>query len=321
MKNVLIAFMAIVFVFGAMYITAAYGSGAVYDSDGSGPITSGPPASLGTCSSVESWTDANDLLVCGDLEVIGNLSVDSILYADNLWLNDAQRAYWGTSADAVLEWEVNQTNHHFALGVGATSKILHVALKTSIATDHSFANRATPTVIISSDDKTTPAERLELTHDGTDGVITTASGDLLAVPASLSFVVEGTKGSTTMIKSKTESVTFAADPGDASKATTGTAIPDGALLMGVSTRVTTAGTNCTSIDVGVAGVDDNQFADNAAITANSTTDNSDATAVFALYHPTLSDTEITVTGVGGNCFDLVVAITTHYLDVSAATSN
>jgi hypothetical protein len=129
------------------------------------------------------------------------------------------------------------------------------------------------------------------------------------------------KGAATWVRTKTESVTFAADPGDASKATTGTLIPDGAWLIGVTTRVTTGNTGgCTSMDIG-DGADVDLWGNDQGISQNDTTTNADATANWS--NPELTGQEVTITAVGGDgaCDDMVVAITAHYFEPSAATSN
>lgn len=126
------------------------------------------------------------------------------------------------------------------------------------------------------------------------------------------------KGQTTAIKKNTETLTFAANPGDATK-TTSSLIPDGAILLGITTRVTTTATNCTSVDIG-NGVDVDMFGAATAITQNTTTDNSDATAQFAM-NPATSAQNVTITANGGNCFDGVWDVTAHYIEVGAATSN
>lgn len=132
-----------------------------------------------------------------------------------------------------------------------------------------------------------------------------------------SVIIITTKGAGTYYTSKVESVTFAGNPGDASKTTVGSIIPLGAFVVGVSSRVTTAGTNCTSFDLGVSG-DTNQFGGTLAITQGSTSDNTDATATFANPQITAAE-EIIVTANGGNCFDMVVAITVHYINNRAAS--
>jgi hypothetical protein len=142
--------------------------------------------------------------------------------------------------------------------------------------------------------------------------------DALEVPGVIyadGDIEQGTaKGAVTQITTSTESLTFA---NDASKTTSGL-IPDGAWLMAVTTRVTTAGAGCTDVDIG-DGTTVNLFADAAAVADGTTTDNSNAQANFA--NPVLSATEVTVTANGGNCTAGVWAVTAHYIDFTAATTD
>lgn len=140
------------------------------------------------------------------------------------------------------------------------------------------------------------------------------------------LAVEGEIGkqAKTLITLKEESVTFPGNPGAASVVTVGNIIPDGAFVTNVTTRVTTAATNCTDVDIGIAAIDTDMFADATAIAYATTTTNSDANvaAVWTSITPSTSGAkEITVTANGGNCFDGVWAITVHYIDATAAISD
>lgn len=140
----------------------------------------------------------------------------------------------------------------------------------------------------------------------------------------------GANGQATVLKTKTETVTFAADPGEASKATTGSIIPAGAYVVGVTGRVTVADTSSqvTSIDIGIAAKDTDAFADGIAVTLGTTftvadgNSGADYSATSLGIQPSVAAQEITITGVGGdgNAEDLAVAITVHYIDCTAATS-
>jgi hypothetical protein len=126
------------------------------------------------------------------------------------------------------------------------------------------------------------------------------------------------KGAFTNSRIKPETLTFQGGGGDASKTTTGSIFVDGGHVTHVTGRVKTAGTTCTSMDIG-DGVDVDLFGDNIAVTDTTTFDASDATANWS--NPQLADGEITITGVGGNCVDLVVDLYVHYLEGVAATSD
>ncbi len=128
---------------------------------------------------------------------------------------------------------------------------------------------------------------------------------------------ETSKGGILKYDSKVETVTFAGG-GEASKTTTTTMIPAGAMLDAVTTYVTVTDTGaCTSMDIG-DGTDVDLFANDSTMTQGDTTANDDFTD--ALANPYTSNTEITVTGVGGNCADLAVRITTWYRLATADTT-
>lgn len=130
-------------------------------------------------------------------------------------------------------------------------------------------------------------------------------------------------GEATWIRTNREQVTFAANPGDASKVTTALC-PQGSVVQGISARVSTAGTNCADMDIG-DGVDQDRYGDAIAVTADTTTDNSDATADWrdACAGAACNVTVTGTNGAGGaaNCFDMVVDLVCHYTWVSAQTSD
>lgn len=136
------------------------------------------------------------------------------------------------------------------------------------------------------------------------------------------FAVQGNviaKGQKTLCTVNAETLTFAANPGDASKVTS-TLVPDGAVVSLITTRVLTAGTNCTSIDIG-DGTDVDMFADNSSVADTTTTNGAQVTDATRLGALATSAWNVTVTGVGGNCFDLSIRIEAHYCTGVASTSD
>ena len=142
-----------------------------------------------------------------------------------------------------------------------------------------------------------------------------------AHPSRTPFFVQTIKGARTTIPPPvTKVLTFAAAAGDATKTTSGL-IPKGAVLTGITTRVNVTGTTCTSINIG-DGADPDLYAVTAPVAVNGVTGGANTKSYTAVWsNPQLSTSEVTVTGVGGNCVDLVIAVTAHYTTVSAATSN
>jgi hypothetical protein len=128
------------------------------------------------------------------------------------------------------------------------------------------------------------------------------------------------KGARTAIALNVESVTFPGGGGAASQVTVGSLIPDGAILDGISTYVTTAdnGGACTGYTVG-DGADDDLYGVAATETQGTTTDPTSATA--SISNPQFGGPfEVTITGTGGNCIDMVVRITAHYRLITADTT-
>lgn len=158
-------------------------------------------------------------------------------------------------------------------------------------------------------------------YNGADTATATQDAQITRVAAgSIGFNAASTatalgKGQSTNIVMAAQSLTFA---NNASKVTSGL-VPDGAFLLGITTRVTTAGAGCTSVSIG-DGTDVDMFGATTGITQNTTTTNADATAQFGR-SPATAAMEVTITANGGNCTAGVWAVTAHYIQPTAATSN
>lgn len=98
-------------------------------------------------------------------------------------------------------------------------------------------------------------------------------------------------------------------------------IPDGAWVVGVSTRITTAlGTTngTTSYTVG-DGSDADRWGDSGAVTLGTTTNNTDATADATGMFTSAND--VVLTAVGGNFDgDGDIRVVVHYIDITAPTN-
>lgn len=177
---------------------------------------------------------------------------------------------------------------------------------------------ATSATIYSSDSQVIFNSGNDLASGTRDTGIARASAGCVQINTSAGASPAG-KGQGLSLCVVSQALTFAANPGDASKTTSGL-VPDGAMLMGVTTRVSTTATNCTSVQIG-DGTDTDMFSSaTSGITAGTTTSNADATAQFGR-SPATSAMEVTVTANGGNCFSGVWNVTANYLLPTAATSN
>jgi hypothetical protein len=94
-------------------------------------------------------------------------------------------------------------------------------------------------------------------------------------------------------------------------------IPAGALVLGVTTRVTTAVTGATTFKVG-DGTDDDRWGAAVAIALNTTSANTATTVTTPTIYP--SATSVVLTANGSNFSGGAVRITVHYLEIGAPTS-
>jgi hypothetical protein len=108
---------------------------------------------------------------------------------------------------------------------------------------------------------------------------------------------------------KTKAVTLSGLTG-ASVATTTGFIPDGAVLVGLTTRVSTAITGATGYDIG-DGSDADRWGANVAIALNTSSDNTNWTA--GTIECFTAAQEVTLTAVGSNFTGGAVVIVAHYL--------
>lgn len=100
--------------------------------------------------------------------------------------------------------------------------------------------------------------------------------------------------------------------------TTSALIPDGAFLIGISTRITTALTGSTGFTAG-DGSDVDLYGVQSSSTQGATTNNASATATWS--NPKLATSNVTLTWSGGSCTAGVVRVVAHYFTVGAPTRN
>jgi len=95
-------------------------------------------------------------------------------------------------------------------------------------------------------------------------------------------------------------------------------IPNGALLVGLSTRITTTIAGCTSISIGDA--DPDRYGSQGTLTANATTSNVDWTVTTVQVFNAAADVVITAVGGATSFSSGAIRITAHYIDTTAATA-
>jgi hypothetical protein len=156
---------------------------------------------------------------------------------------------------------------------------------------------------------------IDMNHHDIDNV------DELEVESALTVTGAASFGGSTTTGANSEShacawhsttLTFAANPGDASKTATGL-IPAGSVLHAIATRVLVAGTNCATVDIG-DGVDADLFGNDIAVAAGTTTN--DASWTAQVMNPQLTAGDVVITG-NVNCFDYSARVSAFYCTTTA----
>ena len=143
---------------------------------------------IGDAGSTSNSLNTNDdLFVTGKLEVDGQSYFDgSISVRNNIAHLDNVELRLGGGSDARLDWSTTQlTEHTLIWGLGDTSKSIIFCDAVDRDKDFDHAAQSNPTIFVHSatDPDYANDEWVSITHDVTDGVITTGSGDLKLSPA------------------------------------------------------------------------------------------------------------------------------------------
>ena len=93
----------------------------------------------------------------------------------DLPLDDDVQLQFGDDADAICVYDTGQTPDSLVCGLGTDSERLIVTTKALVGTDLGHADATNPTVTVTD---TTGADTVEMSHDGTVGLLTTNVGDL-----------------------------------------------------------------------------------------------------------------------------------------------
>lgn len=128
---------------------------------------------------VTTWSSGNTLTAAALNGEFNNIYAGTIdRTAGRLGTNDDIPFTLGSSQDAYLEWNTDQTNDLLMLGLGNTSNALVVTQVADMATDYAHGNQTNPTLFVQSADATTIADWISLAHNQTDGVIDVGTGAL-----------------------------------------------------------------------------------------------------------------------------------------------
>jgi hypothetical protein len=240
-----------------------------------------------------------------------------------------------TQGTSCLSLDTDATSYLYASGNDAVAFVGNASLTVPAAMTQQWTGRTILSApadgdLLITNAAATYALRIRATADGAATLYNATAGASATLTASgfngTSYVRSGTTvktqlgsfGATEMKTPASATLTFAGGAGDASKTATGL-IPAGCFLVGITSRVATTGTTCTSMDIGTAG-DPDGFANDTSVTDNATSDNTDVTTTALLtVYPAATD--VVVTGVGGNCVSLVVNVYAHCMTVTAAIAD
>jgi hypothetical protein len=213
--------------------------------------------------------------------------------------NDTTLAFGTTTASqGLLLFSTTQTPDSMVAIPGTLSNSILVYEKDDLLVDFALPLQSNPTIAIQSADGTKTYQRSLLSYAGMVSQV-------------------GSKGATTTTGSGAES-TVTCSGGGSATLTAASLVPDGAMLLGITTRITTALTGSTGFSVG-DGSDADLFGVQAAATQGATTGNADATAQWG--NPQLSAMSITLSFAGGSCTAGAIVINAHYTSIAAATQN
>jgi hypothetical protein len=215
------------------------------------------------------------------------------------------------------------TRFHYGAGLdfeGATDTLAAASLATNATTlTDVLATDVTGTVYLLPDATCVSIELA--TDDATCAAITDGGNAGVVIRGPLTVTGAASVGGVTTTGANSEAhacawhsttLTFAANPGDASKTATGL-IPAGSVLHAIATRVLVTGTNCTTVDIG-DGVDADLFGNDIAVAAGTTTN--DASWTAQVMNPQLTAGDVVITG-NVNCFDYSARVSAFYCTTTA----
>lgn len=274
---------------------------------------------------VKTW-GTNDEFTAADINAeFDNIGTGSHDRTAGRWgSNDDIPLTLGSSQDAQIEFNTDQTNDTLMIGVDGTSNHLVICQKADLGTDLAHANDSNPAIIIHAADAATATKWLKLLHDGTDMNLNVGVG---GYKFQVAGVQKGYLDATTLscgysanqacvnIKSVTTELTGMSG----ATATASNLIPAASLVLGVTSRVTTLIEGCTSIDIGDGSTAD-LWANNSGITAGTTSTMDTATATTTNFYLATNDVVVTAVGGAASFSAGAIRLVVHYMSFTAPTS-
>jgi len=110
--------------------------------------------------------------------ITGGVSNGGTVVNNGITYNDDIYAIFGTGVDTEIGYNTTQTPDSWFFGVGADSRGIVIAEKADVAFDFAHGLQTNPTLFIHSAAQST-TQWLGLAHDGTNGIISTGTGQLV----------------------------------------------------------------------------------------------------------------------------------------------
>ena len=135
-------------------------------------------------------TDALDYITMAHDQTNGVIGVGQGLVSmpSGTLITDQAYACFGASSDAGIGYNTTQTQDSLWVGVGQDARTVIVAEHTDIANDYAIAQQTNPTLVVHAA-SATAAHYVALTHNQTDSVLTSATGDLVLQPQGEDIII------------------------------------------------------------------------------------------------------------------------------------
>jgi hypothetical protein len=231
------------------------------------------------------------------------LSTSGGTMTGDLKFGDDVQSQWGSSSDTICEWDTAVTPDAMVCGIGADSRVWYFAEAADVGTDWAKAQQTNPTLCVQSADATSTTDRLCLTHDQTNAVLSSDAGAVVIRAASGVVTTAGQGGSnnedlscdhettpdTIACTSSTGVATITYGPGITSSGTVeGATVTDGTATLTSDTL--TAGT----ITDGTATLTGGDLSGAGTVTATTLTDGTMSSTAGAISGATTIDATVDV---------------------------
>lgn len=119
-----------------------------------------------------------------------NPTVQSHDARTSLQLSDDISIQFGTDNDTKCEYDTTITPDAMVCGLGADSRVFYIAEAADMGTDWAKAQQTNPHLCVQSADAATTTDRICLSHNQTDGVLSSDGGNIVLDPTGTSVIID-----------------------------------------------------------------------------------------------------------------------------------